>query len=194
MTLEIDDIKKYLIKVGYKIEYPILVKAFKQQLCHEDPKIQSLIRTKFKDYVNELATVILENNMKFIVLRPQFCLPQKSSQRQNWHVEACTCNYNAMMKMLRKDPKLASQKDLSNGYTALHWAAKFGNLDVIKLIAGTYKVPVNNKSNAGYTPLHMACMFDKFEAQALLVKGYQADPRIRDNSGKLPEDYMKNFS
>ena len=30
--------------------------------------------------------------------------------------------------------------------TALHWAAKHGNEDVVKLIAGTYKADVNARS------------------------------------------------
>jgi hypothetical protein len=30
--------------------------------------------------------------------------------------------------------------------TALHWAAKHGNADVVKLIAGTYKVDVNTRT------------------------------------------------
>ena len=31
------------------------------------------------------------------------------------------------------------------GYTALHWAAKHGNNDLVKLIAGTFKAQVNVK-------------------------------------------------
>jgi ankyrin repeat protein len=30
--------------------------------------------------------------------------------------------------------------------TALHWAAKHGNADVVKLIAGTYQADVNARS------------------------------------------------
>ena len=32
--------------------------------------------------------------------------------------------------MLQEDPLLAKSKDFTNGYTALHWAAKRGNLDL----------------------------------------------------------------
>ena len=34
-----------------------------------------------------------------------------------------------------------------------------GNLDMVKLLAGNYSVPVNVKSHGGYTPLHLACQF-----------------------------------
>ena len=74
--------------------------------------------------------------------------------RRTWAIEACNCNYNNLVNLLQEDPKLASCKDIVNGYTALHWAAKFGNLDIIKLIAGSYVVSTNIKSSAGYTPLY----------------------------------------
>lgn len=192
MSLDEDDIKNYLLQVGCKIEYPALVNAFKRQLCNKDPKVQNLIRTQFKDHVNKLAKVTLENNTKFIVLRPEFQqISPPTNQSYNWTIEACKRNYSAMVEMLRHDPKLASQKDLSNGYTALHWAAKFGNLDVIKLIAGKYQISPNIKSHAGYTPLHLACMFDRFDAYELLLKSFRADPRIRDNYGRFPQHYIK---
>ena len=109
--------------------------------------------------------------------------------RRRWAIEACQCNYNGLLTLLRDDPKLASYKDIVNGYTALHWAAKFGNLDIIKLIAGTYCVSANTKSSAGHTPLHVAYMFNRTEAANLLLKSYSANPNVRDHSGKRPMHY-----
>ena len=57
--------------------------------------------------------------------------------------------------MLQEDPLLAKSKDFTNGYTALHWAAKRGNLDLVKLLVGNYEVDVNAKTHGGYTPLHL---------------------------------------
>ena len=34
-------------------------------------------------------------------------------------------------------------QDFTTGYTGLHWAAKYGNLDMIKLLAGTYNANPN---------------------------------------------------
>lgn len=411
-------IRDYLLQVGYKIEYPILVNAFKKHLYNPDPNIQGHIRTQFKDYVNRLATVSLENNMKFIILRPEFRPPEqpqpqspkqpspqqtqpqlhmqnnhpqlqpqhyqsKQNQhsprtvdahqqqqpsapldvrdsvfmppppppqskqhyqhppnypptpirrpdsqnslslrqetkdqslqmppprppprrrqstaslfkqvarpvektteindlakkspgrvkehalklnssfsfssnlhspiptrnsvmikehrlsrdsslggslasvvlqrngshltnrsrsshrdeesdssslqpidplRRRWAIEACNCNYNGLLTLLREEPRLASYKDIVNGYTALHWAAKFGNLDIIKLIAGTHGVSPNTKSSAGYTPLHVANMFNRREAASLLSEIYKANPDIRDHSGKKAMQYNK---
>lgn len=111
--------------------------------------------------------------------------------RRKWAIEACNCNYNGLLTLLREDPKIASYKDIVNGYTALHWAAKFGNLDIIKLIAGTHGVSTDIKSSAGYTPLHVAYIFDRCEAADLLLKSYKANPNIRDHSGKRPMQYWQ---
>lgn len=194
-TLDINAIRDYLFQVGCKIEYPILVNAFKKHLYNPDPDVQGKVRTQFKDYVNRLATVSLENNMKFIILRPEFT-PSVNEQpidplRRKWVIEACRCNHNGLLALLRKDPKLASYKDIVNGYTALHWAAKFGNLDIIKLIAGNHGVSTNIKSSAGHTPLHVAYIFDRIDAANLLVNSYKANVDIRDHSGKRPRQYCR---
>ena len=67
------------------------------------------------------------------------------------------------MKMLRDDPRLSKAKDFTTGYTALHWAAKQGNLDLVKLLAGNYQVNVNVRSYGGYTPLHLGKKYQKVE-------------------------------
>ena len=69
--------------------------------------------------------------------------------------------------MLREDPRLAKAKDFITGYTALHWAAKHGNLDLVKLLAGQYQVDVNVKSHGGYTPLHLSCQFSHQEVRII---------------------------
>ena len=107
-----------------------------------------------------------------------------------WMVRSASGDYHTMIKMLREDPRLAKHKDFTSGFTALHWAAKHGNLDMVKLLAGSYKVPVNAKSNGGYTPLHLACQFGHQDVFDLLVKAYGADPVVRDNAGKTPRQYM----
>merc|ERR1719412_1866575 len=113
---------------------------------------------------------------------------------KQWMVKASQGDYHALAKMLKDDPRLAKHKDFVSGYTALHWAAKHGNLDIIKLVisflAGSYSVHVNPKSHGGYTPLHLACQFGHQEVFDILVKAYGADPHLRDNSGRKPRQYM----
>ena len=107
-------------------------------------------------------------------------------------VAAAKGDYHSLMKMLRDDPRLSKSKDFTTGYTALHWAAKQGNLDLVKLLAGNYSVNVNVRSYGGYTPLHLACQFGHQEVFDILVKAYAADANMRDNSGKKPRQYMKS--
>ena len=87
--------------------------------------------------------------------------------------------------------KLVNFKDFINGYTALHWAAKQGNIEVIKLLAGKYQADVNIKSYGGYTPLHIACQHNYHEIFDILVEKFEADQNIRDNSGKKPRQYLQ---
>ncbi|XP_055925622.1 uncharacterized protein LOC129957359 isoform X2 [Argiope bruennichi] len=61
--------------------------------------------------------------------------------KKEWFVKAAQCDYHALVALLKKEPKLAAIK------TALHWAAKHGDANVIKLIAGAYKVNPNIRSN-----------------------------------------------
>lgn len=111
--------------------------------------------------------------------------------RRKWVIQACSCNYNELVALLREDPKLAGYKDMVNRYTALHWAAKFGNLEIIKLIAGRHGVSTNSRSSAGYTPLHLAYIFGKLDAADLLMKTYNANPNVRDYAGKRPMQYYQ---
>ena len=72
--------------------------------------------------------------------------------------------------MLMENPKLSRHKDFTTGYTGLHWAAKHNNLDMVKLLAGTYQANVNAKSHGGYTPLHIAAQHNHQEVFDLLVQ------------------------
>nr|XP_034185908.1 ankyrin repeat domain-containing protein SOWAHC isoform X13 [Osmia lignaria] len=82
---------------------------------------------------------------------------------------------------------------VASGYTALHWAAKHGDENIVKLIAGTYKdyiKSVNETTNGGYTPLHIAMQFDHENIFNLLVQVYGANQEIRDYSGKKARQYL----
>jgi len=78
------------------------------------------------------------------------------------------------------------------GYTALHYAAKNGKLEIIKLLAGKYKIDVDRRTNGGYSALHLAAMHDRKEAIGLLIDVYHANPKIRDFSGRTYDRYLDN--
>jgi len=97
---------------------------------------------------------------------------------------------DTITKMLKDDPTLVDTQDITSGYTALHWAAKIGNMDLIKLLAEDYKSNVNAKTNGGYTPLHISCQFGHQDVFNVLIRMYRADHSIRDNSGKTARQYF----
>eukprot|EP00092_Neocalanus_flemingeri_P004551 GFUD01004901.1.p1 GENE.GFUD01004901.1~~GFUD01004901.1.p1 ORF type:complete len:915 (-),score=199.65 GFUD01004901.1:565-3309(-) len=109
---------------------------------------------------------------------------------KQWMVHTAKGDYQTAAKMLMDDPKLARHRDFTSGYTGLHWACKHGNLDLVKLLAGTYQSNVNAKSHGGYTPLHIAAQHNHQDVFDLLVQAYRADANTRDYAGKKPRQYM----
>ncbi|CAG7734514.1 unnamed protein product [Allacma fusca] len=110
-------------------------------------------------------------------------------KEKEWILKASNCDYHALNKMAQENPSLVKRKDM-NVSTALHWAAKHGNAELVKLLAGTFKSDINNKSNGGYTPLHLAAQFSRQDVYDILVNVYNADKNMRDHSGKKPMQYL----
>ncbi|XP_076050986.1 ankyrin repeat domain family member sosondowah [Oratosquilla oratoria] len=110
------------------------------------------------------------------------------AEGQEWLVASAKSDFNEILRLLKIHPTLAGCKDLANGYTALHWAAKHGRAEVVKLLAGTHQVDVCTRSNGGYTPLHIAAMYNRHDVFDLLSH-YGADTNLRDYSGKKPRQY-----
>lgn len=94
------------------------------------------------------------------------------SLKKKWIISAANCDYSALCAMLMEDSKLCSYCDFITGYNALHWAAKFNCVPIIKLIAGKYGVDPNIKSFSGSTPLHIAAQFKNENIIRLLVDSY----------------------
>nr|XP_033328359.1 ankyrin repeat domain-containing protein SOWAHB isoform X3 [Megalopta genalis] len=118
---------------------------------------------------------------------------QLDGKSREWLVRAAQGDYQALAKLAGEEPRLTGLKDPTSGYTALHWAAKHGDENIVKLIAGTYKdyiKSVNETTNGGYTPLHIAMQFDHENVFNLLVQVYGANQDIRDYSGKKARQYL----
>ncbi|XP_015602017.1 ankyrin repeat domain-containing protein SOWAHB isoform X2 [Cephus cinctus] len=117
---------------------------------------------------------------------------QLDGKSREWLVRAAQGDYQALAKLAAEEPRLARLKDPSS-YTALHWGAKHGNENIVKLIAGTYKdyiKGVNETTNGGYTPLHIAMQFEHENIFNLLVQVYGANQDVRDYSGKKARQYL----
>ncbi|XP_015284556.1 PREDICTED: ankyrin repeat domain-containing protein SOWAHA [Gekko japonicus] len=117
-----------------------------------------------------------------------------------WLVKATDGQWSQRLHgLLLSDKNLAGKRDFMSGFTALHWAAKSGNCDMVNKVIevaekGDVHVNVNTKSYGGYTPLHIAAIHGQEEIIALLVKDYNAKVNLRDYSGKKPYQYLKEGS
>ncbi|KAL5020899.1 hypothetical protein ScPMuIL_000054 [Solemya velum] len=106
------------------------------------------------------------------------------AEEKEWLVISASADYHPINGMLLRNPALVKFK------TALHWAAKHGKPEVVKLIAGKPGINVNQRS--GYTPLHIAAMQGHEDLIELLVQVYKADSNIRDYSGKKAKQYLRS--
>lgn len=109
---------------------------------------------------------------------------------KEWLVSAAKGNRAQIMCLLEQDPNLAAKRDFMQGYSAIHWAAKHGRADIVKLLAST-GIDVNVRTNGGYTPLHLAAMHGRDEVIKILVSEYDADINCRDFSGKKPKQMAR---
>lgn len=113
-----------------------------------------------------------------------------------WLVKCAAGLWGSVYALLLRDTRLVHRKDFMSGFTALHWAAKDGNVDAIhKLLEISSRkgtgVHVNCKSHGGYTPLHIAAIHGHAEVLAVLVQRYGASVNERDNDGKKALHYLE---
>ncbi|KAI3351228.1 hypothetical protein L3Q82_005781 [Scortum barcoo] len=112
-----------------------------------------------------------------------------------WLVKCAAGLWGQIYGLLLQDTRLAQKKDFMSGFTALHWAAKDGNKEMMhKLVEVSRKrgtcVDVNVKAHGGYTPLHIAAIHSRTEVMVLLVQRYGASVTERDNDGKKASHYL----
>ncbi|XP_056254147.1 ankyrin repeat domain-containing protein SOWAHA-like [Seriola aureovittata] len=121
-------------------------------------------------------------------------LPLEQSEHE-WLVKCAAGHWSQVYGLLLTDNQLAEKRDFMTGFTALHWAAKCGNSEMLVRIIdlsrqGGVDVDVNAKTHGGYTPLHIAALHDQEYIMAMLVGEYLADVSIRDNCGKKAYHYL----
>ncbi|XP_051955614.1 ankyrin repeat domain-containing protein SOWAHA-like [Xyrauchen texanus] len=117
------------------------------------------------------------------------------SLEHQWLVKSAAGQWSQVYGLLLKDAHLAEKKDFMSGFTALHWAVKCGNVEMVCRIIevsrkSDHAVDINAKSHGGYTPLHVAAIHCQLHITDLLVQ-YGANRNLRDNCGKRPYHYLR---
>ncbi|XP_072230746.1 ankyrin repeat domain-containing protein SOWAHA [Leuresthes tenuis] len=112
-----------------------------------------------------------------------------------WLVKCASGQWNQVLGLLLRDSQLAEKKDFMSGFTALHWAAKWGNSKMLDSIINISRqegvdVDLNVRAHGGYTPLHIAALHDQKYIMGMLVAEYGANVSIRDNCGKKAYHYL----
>jgi len=123
-----------------------------------------------------------------------------SKEGHAWLMAATRADYQTLSRLLVSQPGLVTVREPSTGYTALHWAAKLGSEDIVKLVAGTQALAPDTRSRlfiiriphrGGYTPLMLAGQQGKLDMYNLLLTTYRANPDLRDYSGKKAGHYLQ---
>jgi hypothetical protein len=90
----------------------------------------------------------------------------------------------AILASLAQHPQLASARD-AHGYSLVHAAASYNQLDVLRELVQKYSADVNILDEDGETPL-FAC--EKAEVAKCLVEELGADTSIRNEDGNTAEE------
>jgi ankyrin repeat protein len=85
--------------------------------------------------------------------------------------------------LLKHNPNLVFAKS-REGFTALHYAARHGYVEIAKLLLAE-RADVNAKAGKGDTPLHYAVWYGHKETVQLLLSN-KADVDVRDGIGRTP--------
>ncbi|CAG5871925.1 unnamed protein product [Menidia menidia] len=125
---------------------------------------------------------------------PSSAVPLEQAEHE-WLVKCAAGRWGHVYGLLLGDGQLAQKKDFVSGFTALHWAAKWGSSEMLHRILAAARrdgveVDVNARAHGGYTPLHIAALHDQGYVMAALVGEYGADAAIRDNCGKKAYHYL----
>ncbi|XP_028849015.1 ankyrin repeat domain-containing protein SOWAHC-like isoform X1 [Denticeps clupeoides] len=108
---------------------------------------------------------------------------------KDWFCSAACARLAHLTQLLQQDPALANKKDFISGFTALHWAAKHGNTEMVRAMVDA-GADVNTKAHGGYTPLHIAALHGHRHVADLLVEAYGAKRNVRDYSGRFAAYYL----
>lgn len=109
---------------------------------------------------------------------------QLTPEQKQWILAASKNDmFNVKRLYNEEGDAVASTRDPWNGYTALHWAAKHGNQQLVQFLVCEAGLNPDARSRGGYTPLILAACCNRQFVYQYLVNSCGADPDIRDFAG-----------
>ena len=78
-----------------------------------------------------------------------------------------------------------------DGVTPIHWAAREGYTEIVKILARLTHNPKNSPNIFGVTPIHWAASEGNTEIVKILAH-LTDNPNAPDNLGNTPSSYTKN--
>lgn len=98
-------------------------------------------------------------------------------------------NVSLVQEILQKDPSLIHAVD-SNHWTALHWAASYGQTDVIDVLVKEYGAHVNCLTSSKDTPVVLAALKYRTDTVEKLHYDFGADLTITNCNGTSAVGYL----
>ena len=107
--------------------------------------------------------------------------PNKKAEMIMQEIEKIEPNLNLVSDLITLGANLEWQDEENDGWTPLHWAAYYGNVEIARMLIGA-KVDLNLQDRWGWTPLHRAVSNGEIEiAQMLIDVG--ANVNMQDEDG-----------
>lgn len=185
----------------HPLQPSVHLKAIPQASFTSLSKSPKMARRQFDDIGSKSPHIKRSTKMMKVSEETKYSdvLPLEASEHE-WLVNATNGRWNHKLHgLIMTDSDLAGKRDFISGFTALHWAAKSGNTEMVKLLFDLSQrngcsINVNERSFGGYTPLHIAAIHECKDVILMLTRDYNSNVNIRDNSGKKPYHYLKKSS
>lgn len=155
----------------------------------EEPQVD-ITTSKTLTHLSDMSN-IFQNNFESYNSSDSFSIRLLDSTIKLWMIRSIQNDTRSLIELLRYYPELVTQIDPISGFTALHWAAKHGNLNMINVLGESNLVNINHKSHGGYTALHIGQQYGHVKVVDALIDKYKANTNIRDNYGFKPHQYAK---
>ncbi|KAI9482284.1 hypothetical protein LPJ78_002367 [Coemansia sp. RSA 989] len=121
-------------------------------------------------------------------------MSDEGASKEEQLLAACMSNqYDLVQSILDSPGSVKINHANGLGHTALHYAAKTGSVECVKLLVRQKGIDANiQESLGGNTPLHLALIYGEYEEDTLqivklLVKA-KANLRLANKDKKLPKD------